>query len=563
MNERIIGVILKLDDKSLIDDENQKVKTKKEIKKENKIEKKIIREEKKKERQREGKRKRRIRREKGEYKIFLWTVLGAFLVIIGIMIFTNYRICFATGDFSTKEKLTTEEKVESTLMTNGLAIIGIAISVWAGLNIVQVLEKGKLEALGKEVALYRKERCELNRRNFINNLLKIDDALNQHLYNVFSEIDDQDDNLAKFYFECNKIELIFQNLYLKQKKVERNLPEAYYNDAINNINKLLNIVMNSDYENMDVFIKYLKIRLAEIYFYLGYIVERDESIRCFQLVIDYFYEVFVDLKNPQKIMQNRSYLFGSKELTIYMFNTLGEANSKIIHAYLKIGEQGNRDNYPVVAQNVKLLYGSLIQLIEDEDKEDKNHNKKKLKREVYYRNYGCALERINEFEKGKLNFNDTIEFMKIKEQYQKAIKEVLFNDKESVREQTFYSYLSLYYKYIKSCDINNIFSKLENNENMENIQEFKDYTQDAYYYAKIALSLEPMSIYFWKIKAFVERDMVLWALFDADNKKVQYHYPQFVEWYENICRIERDKIDDDMRKDLSVSFNFLQKYVAG
>ena len=474
-------------------------------------------------------------------------------VFINYSIYDICKICFLTVDPSISEVLSIEKKVESTLLTTGLTIIGIAISVWAGLNIVQVLEKGKLEELGKEVELYRKERCELNRRNFFNNLLKLDDTLNKHLYKVFSEMDDEDDNLAKFYFDCNRIELKFQNIYLKQRKIERNLPKQYYIETIDDTNRLLNIVVNSDYVNAEVFIKYLKIRLAEIYFYLGYIVPADESIRCFQLVIDYFCEVFEDLKYPQNIMQNRAYLYGNKNLTIYMFNTLGEANSKIIHAYLLEKKSGNIDNYPVVAQNVKLLYESVIKLVED------NKDKNKIKREVFYRNYGCALERINEFENGLFSFNNKEEFEKIKEQCQKAIDEVLFNDRESVREQTFYTYLSLYYKYIKSCNIIDIFSRLEKEEKTENIEQYKNYTQDAYYYVKMALTLEPLSIYYWKIKAFVERDLVLWALIDGNDEKAQCHYNHFIDWYENIERIEKRKVEDDMRKELGISYSYLQK----
>lgn len=184
---------------------------------------------------------------KNVYIVLLIGVLVIATLIVGSMLYMNYKICFPDNDVVTEtnsvnNEITIEQKAESTLLTTGLAIIGLAISVWAGLNIIQVLEKGKLDTLSKEVKLYRQERCDLNKRNFLNNILELDDTLNRHLYKMFSKIEDDNDSLAAFYFEFNKIELNFQKVYTKQNHIQRNIPVQYYKDTIEEIDRWLRLI---------------------------------------------------------------------------------------------------------------------------------------------------------------------------------------------------------------------------------------------------------------------------------------------------------------------------------
>ena len=176
MEEKYIVTVEKADENFVAKNE----KTKADIK----AEKKLAKEDAKLEKKSESKRRKKERKEYRTNRLFLWVVVGAFLFVSASILFMNYKICFT----SIGTGMPADKKAESTLLSSGLSIIGLASSVWIGLNIVQVLEKKELDALGKEVAIYRRERCELNRRNFFNNLLALDDILNRHLYKLFSEI---------------------------------------------------------------------------------------------------------------------------------------------------------------------------------------------------------------------------------------------------------------------------------------------------------------------------------------------------------------------------------------
>lgn len=200
---------------------------------------------------------------------------------------------------------------------------------------------------------------------------------------------------------------------------------------------------------------------------------------------------FEDLKNPELMMQKRYYLELDKELTRYMFNTMGEAYSKILQGY--IDSQEKDENIDEIAKKLEVFYEYSIRLI------GKRQNNAKEGFEVNYRNYGCALERINKYKyHGKDDFGNKEVFNKIKELYQKAIDEVIFIDNEQLREQTFHVYVSLYYKYMKYIGIIDSF---KNNKAKLNVlkgeyNNLEKYTKEVDFYTTCAINIMPLNMYF-------------------------------------------------------------------
>ena len=76
---------------------------------------------------------------------FVIVVLG--LAMVCIIALDWYSVVSILHAPSGGTALSAAEKVESTILASGIAIIGIAIAVWAGLNIIQVLEKGMFDDL--------------------------------------------------------------------------------------------------------------------------------------------------------------------------------------------------------------------------------------------------------------------------------------------------------------------------------------------------------------------------------------------------------------------------------
>lgn len=104
----------------------------------------------------------------------------AVIIITAITIVSIIIITFIKSNNSV-------EKYEADLMASGLAIIGIAISVWAGLNIANAIEKkevedikGLLEKLSKEIS---------NKSNEINNTKKSIEMAENRVKTINSQVD--------------------------------------------------------------------------------------------------------------------------------------------------------------------------------------------------------------------------------------------------------------------------------------------------------------------------------------------------------------------------------------
>lgn len=117
--------------------------------------------------------------------------------------------CVDNADAS---EISITDKVETTIVSTGLTIIGIAISVWAGLHIIQFLENKKYEKLSDMVNEYAEERRIRNRESFLNLLKNKSDLLNVYLYNECLQIP-ADEYSSLEYFQMNEIELIFDRAY--------------------------------------------------------------------------------------------------------------------------------------------------------------------------------------------------------------------------------------------------------------------------------------------------------------------------------------------------------------
>ena len=97
------------------------------------------------------------------------------------------------------------QEVEATLLASGLSIIGMAISVWTGLNIVNAIEKKDVEQVQQQLAqteqtikwisretrdvkIIEKEQKEIYRGLFLQELLRTNhDAMSRYFYDLFAK----------------------------------------------------------------------------------------------------------------------------------------------------------------------------------------------------------------------------------------------------------------------------------------------------------------------------------------------------------------------------------------
>lgn len=499
-------------------------------------------------------RKQRKRKEKNIVSQFVHMVFVTIALIIILLFVSIICInCHSVGRDS-------EVKVESTLLATGMAIIGVAIAIWAGLNIIQVLEKDKFALLGDEFSKYKNERKILNELRFLDNVSSERNELNKYIYGRLKvEIEENEVDISpELYFELNRIEDLFQAAYKEQKLYKKSYQTDYYNAAIEKCRDLKRRV--NRISSREIIELYIEIRILEFEFFKGYTVEKKEVQGCYQKVIDGFCRAFDGLGEPMQMVREKRYINDSIALTVYMFNTLGESYSRIINAYGKGERITNRIKNQ--AEKAQAYYEALLCLIESPEVME-NDIKKEIIRETYYRNYGCALERISK----NVRKNETVAFVydsRIRQMYQKAIDIAMSNYEENIRYHTFYTWLSFYVKVMRNYRIKAV---LECGEEifLENSRVMKEYTLGATHYVEIAKRKYPELLFFIKFEAYIERDLALWALYEKNFDKAGVHTLNLKDIIGKLYILEqgkrklKDSFPDDMLKELKKDCDMLQK----
>lgn len=395
----------------------------------------------------------------------------------------------------------------STLLTDGLAIIAIAISVWAGLNIANAVERKELdetnekikaaeEKIKNEGAKLNQTSTQLRRLRFENTLLHkeseelenkiqplaestqsvqkslsfmfenallqtVGDEASKYLYQAFLQLDTaQSHKCEKYYPDMVLIEQIFaQQLKIHtsdQLKIEE--LEAIVNDGIQIIDSILgeNLEKAKNIE-LGLVVTYLKYRKAEFCYYLGYITsDHQKYYNYFTKAAELYLQVYPDFHAfvPQYTSQSEipEYKRDSKyrDISMYFMNSIGDAYSRFI-LYAKLSWQ-------ITTKSGKLL--DTAELIDMGKKAvfycscAAKWTNPSEKHEVYYRNLGCAYERL-ERQEGELGKY----YKEIIYNYSKAFESIANDNTHSYRIQSVYSTLIQYLKkYLDNIlKINDIF----------------------------------------------------------------------------------------------------------
>lgn len=359
-------------------------------------------------------------------------------------------------------------------MSSGLAIIGIAISVWAGLNIANAIEKKEVEdikssvkeinelfnkniddienvknniedakidvnSINRDIGAMSKERQVVNWNTFLQELLETGhDAVSRYFYTEFSGVSIEWGELIKMVLLEQNYSQIYNN-YGENSRLKDVLLTKIKNgiEQAEELEESLDTINNPAYEDM---IKaYLQYRKTEFHFMSGYMVNKEESYKEFELAAEGFDESQRLLKinlprvgtNIEKYVQLKNV-----ELAIFFANSIGESYSKITQNPPMTGKTKEElKDYENECSKNAIFYLELAVKMSE----------KLPQREVYYRNLGCAYER-----KDNNNiFGENSE--NIIGSYRKALKAVISYEENKGRVQKVYhTLLSYYEKYLKN-----------------------------------------------------------------------------------------------------------------
>ena len=360
------------------------------------------------------------------YMIFIATCIA----VVAIALATTYSI-YKIPESTSMES---SEKYIADLLASGLAIVGIAISVWAGLNIANAIERkdvdlidtkikeaySNIEEIHNDVDGVRNDKQNVNYNTFLQELLKTgNDEVSAHFYKSFSVIKkiEWEELIEMVLLEQNFSELY--NNYGEKSKVKSSLVNKS-NEGIKKAEKLLKCLDSIEDGNIRNLVqRYLQYRKTEFHFMNGYMVDKEKSYVEFELAAQGFEEsqkLFgINLPNVGSNIENYVQK-DNLELAIYFANSIGEACSKVTHREDIPKDDAPRPEKERFMEKMNPYSEKAIFYLELAVK----LSEKLPQREVYYRNLGCAYER-----KDRNNFKFGNEAENIIKSYRKALKAVI------------------------------------------------------------------------------------------------------------------------------------------
>lgn len=380
------------------------------------------------------------------------------MLILGEEYFSKYNII---GKEQQNSIISFDTAVESSLLTTGMGVISLAIAVWTGLNIVNAISRKEVDILKtktediqnkfEELGVIYSNIREINKNEFLEKLLKTDsDLMSRYFYKKFKDITCSPD----IFYQLTLIEQLFAQIY--HMHTNENANDSYVQDITQEMKREIEKTLiyiekaeQSKKENLKDIKNYLNFRKAEGLFYRGYTLDvkndRDEICEVYEQAIEEYLnlakEFITNFSSLTSEDTSGEILCKEYELFSYYTNTIGEAYSKIIQNCPK------HKDIDKMAKKAEKYCKLAIQCAE-------NHN---CSKEIYYRNLGCAYERIENAKKTKFLYSKEIIY-----NYYKAFKLTINQtqiSKEHMRK-VYHTYLSYLNKYISSKIVT---QELENN----------------------------------------------------------------------------------------------------
>ncbi len=315
------------------------------------------------------------------------------------------------------------DRVESSIISTGLSILGIAVAVWTGLSIANTIDKKRIDEIDEGFKEKQK-------------------GLEESIDEIGKRINDEKNGLERLYNQANKNQKIANSIYK-----DRFLQELCSTGSDPTSVKLFDLFRNNDIESNVSFFKlleieqkfllvytlhdsvfkhdekliktaedgitiakkmcnttsnstvklYLKYRMADFYFYMGYCCIGEERYIRFANSIEIYTKIAKDFSTYIPSFEDVSYAqieYKAPEeeyaLFAYFCNAIGEAYSKIEQNREELLREGHTKEELDLYGKKAVYYCAYA-----------NHWGNKS---LYKRNLGCAIERFYGFK----NYKNTL-----------------------------------------------------------------------------------------------------------------------------------------------------------
>lgn len=308
----------------------------------------------------------------------LMVAFGLLITIsnIGIMYFLAANI----------ESVSVDKIMEGSILESGLGIISLAITVWIGISIYNALEKDEISKLELKIGEYSSIPGQVKRytkQQFINQIYRVGDISSDYIAKKF----EKDKEIpAERYLDMLTIEILVQRIFGVFRAYEDGGKEARIRWCDTGIKRIERY--RGKYEkryNLEKF--YLDYREVDFHFFRAKECDISESYRDYKRA-DKLYSKSIKqygIQNTFKSGTSEESDYETLKIGAYFVNTIAQCRAMM----LKGGEKSQGDEEK--RKEVKKFFEDAISKAENG----------RYKREVYYRNYGCFIENIDNTLEGK------------------------------------------------------------------------------------------------------------------------------------------------------------------
>ncbi|MCL2078534.1 MAG: hypothetical protein FWH17_01680 [Oscillospiraceae bacterium] len=290
-----------------------------------------------------------------------------------------------------------------------LTIVGIAVSVWLGLNIYNVISREELKDIEERTKSYEEKTKELeNQTKEVNKAIVIENLSRTAAYYPPSQhIADRIKGISKGFVEnkvlaiMSEVEMLFTAVSSFHRKSDTSNQLLYSIHGIEKCEKMKESFPELPQEASDTIKGYCHLRLGEFYFYQGY--RRDVKISKDAIEeLDTSFRLLFPMKSKKDVLEdyidavltNNEYSSPEKKCIAYFCNIIGELYNVFGQKPLRDEiEESDRKRYrEYAAVFCKKAYKLICGIVES--KSDSAPIPEFFA--TYVRNYGTTLERFKD-----------------------------------------------------------------------------------------------------------------------------------------------------------------------
>lgn len=296
----------------------------------------------------------------------------AIMVILGVLlVVTDIGVTILLLTNVSQENV--DKIIEGTIMTNGLTIITLAITVWMGISIYNAIGKNEIEELKTTLEKYSplsEQVKEYTKQQLVNQMYRLGDISCDYLAKCFEK---NEDIPMERYADLLVIDILLQNVYEARTDdvKEQRINWAYV--GIEKINKYKGkFKKQCELEKI-----YLNYREADFWFFIAGSCKEKEKISAYKKAKNIYVKAVRDFEIPLTLEEQNIATVDDekKKIAAYFANAIAQCSANIIN------ENMRKEECEKLREETKRYYEFALENAKDG-----------VEREVYYRNYGCFIE---------------------------------------------------------------------------------------------------------------------------------------------------------------------------